>query len=129
MKALATIAIIVAGLAIGFIFIMQNMNINRLGTEGYYLQITIDGKEEKTRISQNEIMTRYEYNLPAVDKEGNAQTFSFTSEKQLRKGAYLTLYIKDKETVMSYQELKFEEIPQKAADQLKENNTEKNSTK
>ncbi|GKU75617.1 YxeA family protein [Paenibacillus sp. L3-i20] len=121
MKVFGTIAVIMAALFIGFILITQNVNINRLGTELYYLEITTDGKAKTTKISANETVTSYEYNLPAFDKDGNKATYVFTSEKQLRKNAYLTLFIRDKEIVQSYQEVTVEEIPEAAASQLKNN--------
>ena len=47
------------------------------------------------------------------DKEGNAKTLTFRANKELRKQAFLRLYVKEK-GVSSYQEVQANEIPEKA---------------
>jgi uncharacterized protein (TIGR01655 family) len=106
-------------LIIGGLLFLQNVNLNRLGTDEYYAQIKGEGKKLEDKMSDGTIFTRYEYELPAYDKDGNEQTLTFTAPKQLREDAYLLLYVKSSKGVTSYQEVKAEELPEKAAELLK----------
>lgn len=110
---------IVIVIIIGGLIFMQTVNLNRLGADAYYTQIKGEGKTIEDKMSDGSIFTRYEYELPAYDKDGNEKTLTFTATKQLREDAYLLLYVKNSKGVTSYQEVKAEDLPEKAADLLK----------
>lgn len=103
---------ILVAILIGFVVLIQNVNFNRLGTESYYVQIQ-DGNRVEDKADNGEKYIYYEYNLEGFDKEGSAKTLTFRANKELRKEAYLRLYVKEK-GVSSYQEVQANEIPEKA---------------
>ncbi|MEK5067403.1 YxeA family protein [Sporosarcina sp. FSL K6-1508] len=115
-KVIVAIAIIVV--IIGFLITFRTVGFNRLGTESYYVQITESGTKLEDKSPGGELYVRYEYTLPAFDKKGNEKEFTFTGGHELRKDAYLELFIKKGKEVTSYQEVEKEEIPTKAKDKL-----------
>ncbi len=95
------------------------MNTNRLGADSFYTQIIGDGEPIESKASNGEIYTNYQYSLLGYDEEGNEITLDFNAAKQLRQGAFLQVFIKDdKGGVTSYQEVKKDEIPEQALEQL-----------
>ncbi|KPV58597.1 membrane protein [Paenibacillus sp. A3] len=118
MKKIIISCIVIAALLLGGLFFLQNVNLNRLGTDVYYTQIQGQGKKLEDKLDNGEIMVRFEYELPAFDKNGQQKTFKFSAPKQLREKAYLSLFVKDGKGVTSYQEVTKEELPQKASQQL-----------
>ena len=106
------IVILIAG-----VFILQNVNFNRLGTDHYYVHTQGQGKKSEDRTSNGEIYTSYEYTLPASDTDGAGMTLTFTAGKQLREGAWLMVYVKDG-VVTSYQEVQKAEVPAAAQSKL-----------
>lgn len=111
------IGIVLVILVAGAIF-MQNVNLNRFGADEYYTQIKGKGTKMEDKMSDGTIYKRYEYKLPAFDKDGNQKTFTFSADKQLRENAYLLLFVKDGKGVTSYQEVTAEELPEKVAKML-----------
>ena len=97
---------------------MQNINLNRIGTDDYYTQIVGSGNKLEDKADGGTVYVRYEYELPAYDKNGNVKTLTFTANKELREDAYLQLFVKDGKSVASYQEVTAEELPKKAAEML-----------
>ncbi|KMY49701.1 YxeA family protein [Peribacillus loiseleuriae] len=116
-KSMIVIGIVLVILVVGLIF-MQNVNFNRLGANEYYTQINGEGTKIEEKGSGGTIFIRYEYELPAYDKDGNQKTFTFTAGKQLRENAYLLLFVKDGKGVTSYQEVTSDELPGKAVEML-----------
>lgn len=102
---------ILVAILIGFVVFIQNVNINRFGTDQYYVQIQDGTKVDKTDNVEKYIY--YEYTLEGFNKEGNGKTLTFRANKELRKEAYLRLYVKEK-GVSSYQEVQANEIPEPA---------------
>jgi len=113
------VTIVVIAVVVGLIWGLGNINPNRLGTDSYYVQITNSGDTIEDKISTGEVMVRYEYTLLAFDKKGNKKELTFTSGHELRKDAYINLFLKDDKGVTSYQEVQKEEIPEKALNKLK----------
>ncbi|MEG0474058.1 MAG: YxeA family protein, partial [Solibacillus sp.] len=105
---------VVIAILVGGLFFMQNVNLNRIGTDEYYTIISGEGNKIEDKMNDGTLYVKYEYELPAFDKEGNQKTLTFTANKQLRKNAYLLLFVKDEKGVTSYQEVTAEEIPDKA---------------
>ncbi|ATP40435.1 hypothetical protein CSE16_10465 [Solibacillus sp. R5-41] len=118
MKKIIIVVGIVLVILIGSLFFIQNVNINRFGTDEYYTTIIGDGNKMEDKMDDGSILVRYEYDLPAYDKDSNQKTLTFTANKQLRKNAYLLLFVKDGKGVTSYKEVTAEEIPEKAVKML-----------
>lgn len=113
-----TIVTIIA-VIVGFFLFIQNVNVNRLGADNYYVQITENGKKIEYKSTNGEKFVSYEYTLPAINEDGKEQNLTFTSNHQLREKAYINLFVKREKEVTSYQEVKKEEIPAKAREKLK----------
>ncbi|MEC0255544.1 hypothetical protein PAEVO_12190 [Paenibacillus sp. GM2FR] len=103
---------ILVAILIGFVVFIQNVNINRFGTDSYYVQIQ-DGTKVEDKADNGEKYIYYEYTLEGFNKEGKAKTLTFTANKELRKEAYLRLYVKEK-GVSSYQEVQADKLPEQA---------------
>ncbi|GIN56709.1 hypothetical protein J8TS2_10280 [Lederbergia ruris] len=116
-KSMIAIGIVLVILVGGVIF-LQNVNLNRVGADEYFTQINGEGTKTEDKMSDGGIHIRYEYELPAYDKDGNQKTLTFSADKQLRENAYLLLFVKNGKDVTSYQEVKDEELPKKVAEVL-----------
>lgn len=103
---------------IGGLLIIQNVNLNRVGADEYYTQITDEGNKTEEKGVSGQIHEQYEYELPAYDENGNQKIFTFTANKQLRENAYLMLFVKEDKGVTSYQEVSIEKIPKKSIEML-----------
>ncbi|MEG0385670.1 YxeA family protein [Solibacillus cecembensis] len=98
---------------------LLTVDFNRLNKDTYYVQVTIDGELEEFRLDTGEIAESYWYELPSYDESGEEQTLKFSATKNLRKDAFLKLYVKGGKEVSSYDEVQFDEIPTKAQEKLK----------
>ncbi len=63
-----------------FTVVLSGCNLNRLGTDTYYVQITKDGEKLKEKNVNGD--TTYEYKLPGFDKDGNEKEMEFTALKK-----------------------------------------------
>ncbi|KXY32332.1 hypothetical protein AT269_10490 [Bacillus cereus] len=100
--ALFSILVIFASLLVG-------CDINRMGKDEHYVQITMDG----------EVMGKeYEYILSGFDKEGKEKELEFTTQKNLRKEAFLRVYHSDKKGVTAWEEVQKDELPTKVEGKL-----------
>ncbi|CAH0249562.1 hypothetical protein SRABI96_03143 [Peribacillus sp. Bi96] len=104
--------------AIG-VFALSKMDFNRMNASNYYLQITEDGVQHETKLDDGSVMNSYSYKLDATNADGETLLLEFTAQKNLRKDAYLKMYVKNGDEVSSYDEVKLEEIPEKAQKKLK----------
>ncbi len=111
--------LLVIMLLLGIFFFVKNVNLNRLGTDSYYVHINEEGEKIESKINTGEVVVRYEYTLPAFDEKGHEKTLTFTSQHQLRPDAYLTLFLKKETEVTSYEEVEEKEVPDKALDKMK----------
>lgn len=118
-KVLTIIAVSLFVIFIGLLLLFQNYNLNRLGTDHYYVQITTGGKEIVEQVGGDKY-SRYFYELPAYDKNGNEKSLDFYSNQNLRNGAYLKMYYKDKKGVTSYEEVMESDVPEKALQKLQQ---------
>ncbi|MEC0174183.1 YxeA family protein [Paenibacillus favisporus] len=115
-KGLIAIAVILIVL-VGFVVFIQNANLNRLGAQQYYVQINQDGKRFEDKSDNGEKYVYYEYTLDGYNPSGKEKALTFTAQKELRKDAYLRVYVKGDE-VSSYQEVKADELPEGAKQKL-----------
>lgn len=115
-KGLIAIAVILIVL-VGIVVFIQNVNLNRLGAQQYYVQINQDGKRFEDKSDNGEKYVYYEYTLDGYNPSGKVKALTFTAQKELRKDAYLRVYVKGEE-VSSYQEVKADELPEGAKQKL-----------
>ena len=106
-------------LLVGAIVIFATVDFNRFGKDKAYVQITDAASSvEESKMDSGEIMKRYWYKLPAYKENGDMIEVEFSGAKELRKDAYLMLYIKNGNEVTSYDEVQLNGIPQKAKEKL-----------
>ncbi|MDM5190581.1 YxeA family protein [Bacillus sp. DX4.1] len=101
-----------------FATMLAGCNLNRMGKDSYYVQITVDGKEKKGKADNGEPYTNYEYKTSGFDEDGKEKTMEFNANKNLRKEAFLCVYYSDKKGVTSWEEVKKEDIPAKVKEKL-----------
>lgn len=116
MKKGLSITVVIVVLLVGFVVLIQNVNLNRLGAAAYYVQIE-DGKRMESKESSGKKFVYYEYTLKGFDKQGKEKSVTFTAHKDLRKDAYLKVYMKGDEA-SSYQEVQASELPGPAKEKL-----------
>nr|WP_276561347.1 YxeA family protein [Bacillus paramycoides] len=111
--------ILLLSILIVFTSMLVGCNLNRIGTEKYYVQINVDGKEEVAKSSDGEIMGKnYTYKLVGFDKEGKEKELEFSAQKNLRKDASLLVYYSEEKGVKSWEEVKKDELPPKVKEKL-----------
>ncbi|MCU4786764.1 YxeA family protein [Bacillus cereus] len=102
-----------------FSCMLVGCNLNCIGTEKYYVQITVDGKEEVVKSSDDIIMGKnYKYKIVAFDKEGKEKELEFFAQKNLRKDAFLLLYYSEDKSMNSWEEVKKDDLPAKVKEKL-----------
>lgn len=111
-KGIIALSVVLIGL-VGFVVFIQNVNLNRIGAEQYYVQINQDGK----RVEDSRKYVSYEYTLGGFDSNGKEKNLTFKAFKELRKEAYLRIYVQ-RGGVSSYQEVKVSELPELAKQKL-----------
>lgn len=114
MKKFLIVVSILFVLGVVGVFALTKIDFNRMNADNYYLQITEDGVPHEDKLDDGSIMTSYSYKLDATNADGKTISLEFTANKNLRKDAYLKMYVKKEDQVSSYDEVKIEEIPKKA---------------
>ncbi|GMR63370.1 MULTISPECIES: YxeA family protein [Bacillus] len=111
--ALFSILVVFASLLVG-------CDINRLGKDEYYVQVTADGIEKNEKFDNGEPHKYFEYKLKGFDKDGKEKEkeLEFTAQKNLRKDAFLRIYNSDKKGVTAWEEVKKDELPAKVKEKL-----------
>lgn len=79
---IATAAILIV--LVGFVVFIQNVNLNRIGAQQYYVQITHDGKKMEDKSDRGQKYVSYEYTLEGFDSDGKEKSLTFTAGKQGR---------------------------------------------
>ncbi|HDR7705658.1 TPA: YxeA family protein [Bacillus thuringiensis] len=106
-------------LLVVFASLLVGCDINRMGKDEYYVQITIDGKEGVSKSMDGKVMGKeYEYTLSGFDKEGKEKELEFMAQKNLRKEAFLRVYHSEKKGVTAWEEVQEDELPKKAKEKL-----------
>lgn len=98
------IAILVAIILCGFAFYFFEYH-----EEVYYTQID-NSKISKLVTTDN---MKYEYTLLAYNEKGRKKEFTFKTSRELRNEAYLKLETKVLIGVRQWEEIQFEELPEK----------------
>ncbi|WP_214703259.1 MULTISPECIES: YxeA family protein [unclassified Exiguobacterium] len=107
MKKWIGIAIVSTVLMVG----LTKVDWNRIGKDTLFVEIKGATDIEETTLENGEVMKRYVYTQPAFSSEGKSKEVTFTATKELREGAYLRLYVKDGDTVTSYEEVSRADVP------------------
>lgn len=103
----AVILIIACGL-VGALIYFENFD------KFYYTQVD-NSKIQKLSGSGD---MAYEYSLDCYDEKGGKKEWKFKTKRELREGAYLSLEIRSA-GVYKWEEVSFEELPQKVQDKYK----------
>lgn len=106
-----SIIIVLAGAS----YVLLTFDFNRFNKESYYIQITQDGEKIEDRLDSGEVMARYGYKVDAINDDGKHKELEFSANKQLRKGAYLMLYVNKNGEVTSYDEVSKKDMPKDAS--------------
>ncbi|NWK71857.1 YxeA family protein [Bacillus paramycoides] len=109
--ALFSILVVFASLLVG-------CDLNRMGKDEYYVQITVDGKEYHGKSDNGKSYKDYQYKLTGFDKDGKEKELEFNAQKNLRKEAFLRVYYSDKKGVTAWEEVKKDELPAKVKEKL-----------
>ncbi|KYG89234.1 YxeA family protein [Metasolibacillus sp. FSL H7-0170] len=107
------IIVVIAGLVV-----IATVDFNRLGKEAVYVQITGDGEVEKFTTASGEVMATYWYKQAAYKENGGVVEVEFSANKNLRHDAYLKLYVKSGKEVTSYDEISYDELPEKVKEKF-----------
>ncbi len=106
-------------LLVVFASLLVGCDINRMGKDEYYVQITMGGKEGVSKSMDGKVMGKeYEYTLSGFDKEGKEKELEFMVQKNLRKEAFLRVYHSEKKGVTAWEEVQEDELPKKAKEKL-----------
>lgn len=102
-----------------FSIMLVSCNLNRIGTEEYYVQITVDGKKEIVKSSDGKILGGiYMYKLVGFDKESKEKELEFSAQKNLRKDAFLLVYYSEEKGVKSWEEVEKDDLPATVKEKL-----------
>lgn len=73
----------IALFSILFVFasLLVGCDINRMGKDEYYVQITTDGIEKNEKSDDGKPFKYFEYKLTGFDKEGKEKELEFTAQK------------------------------------------------
>ncbi|TCK98042.1 uncharacterized protein (TIGR01655 family) [Natranaerovirga hydrolytica] len=93
-------------------------DIQRFGKDNVYIEVIEPTDTTEDRLNSGEVITRYIYKQKAFDEEGKSVDVEFSAGKELREGAYLMLYVRNENEVTSYDEVKWDEIPNAAQVEL-----------
>ncbi|SMF88739.1 conserved hypothetical protein TIGR01655 [Paenibacillus uliginis N3/975] len=118
MKKIIISVSVIAVLVIGFLIFIQNVNVNRIGADEYFVQIKGKGEKLDVKAANGQHFEDYKYTLQAINKEGIEKMMTFTAQKQLREEAFLRLYVKEEKGVTSWQEVTKDELPEKAKEKF-----------
>ena len=101
-----------------FASVLVGCDLNSMGKDTYYVQITVDGKVYEGKADDGTRYTDYQYKLAGFDEEGKEKTMEFTAQKNLRKEAFLRIYYSDKKGVTAWEEVQKDELPAKVKEKL-----------
>jgi len=114
----ALILLVVVGMVL-----LTTIDINRIGKNNVYIEVIEPTEVEEEKINSGEIVKNYWYEQKAFDTKGNEVAIEFFALKELRKGAYLKLYLGKNNEVSSYDEVEWGDIPSDPQEKLEEKGT------
>lgn len=100
---------------------LTGWNLNRIGTDKYYVRITTDGKEGIAKSVDDELIKKdFKYKLSGFNEENTEKTLEFKANKNLLKDAFLCIYYSTEKNVKSWEEVKENGLPAKVKEKLGE---------
>ncbi|MBL1227403.1 YxeA family protein [Enterococcus sp. BWR-S5] len=90
------------------------------GGNDYYTEITATGDVSQETDSKGQSFTVYHYTQVAFDKDGKetTQKMNESRDKPLRIGAFLKLKVNERKGIISWEEVKQNEVPDKALEKI-----------
>lgn len=98
-------------LLIGLVLFVMMFDWNRFGKDNVYVIVDEPSEILEERLETGEIMEQYVYETVSYDENGEELLVEFYAYKQLRKDAYLKLYLGRNDQVTSYDEVNWDELP------------------
>lgn len=87
----------------------------------FYQESTYYTKIDNTKVEQLDSGDmRYEYTLDAYNEKGNSKEVTFKTSRELKDDAYLKLDVMLTRGVKSWEEVQFDELPDKVQEQYDE---------
>lgn len=99
-------------------------NIKDIGSDTYYIKVSVDGNKKLAFKDGDEDVYKYDYrDIKAYDKNGDEIKIVFTADKNLRKDAFLEVRVRDPKSnelnaILSYKEIQESELPNLAKEKL-----------
>lgn len=121
-KVFGVIGVLILLVVVGTV-LLKTIDINRIGKSNLYVEVIEPTEVKEDKLNSGEIVKSYWYEQKAFDTKGNEVDIEFSAIKELRKGAYLKLYVKKNNTVTSYDEVKWGDIPSDTQAKLEEKGT------
>ena len=121
-KVFGVIGVLILLVVVGTV-LLRTIDINRIGKSNLYVEVIEPTEVKEDILNSGEIVKNYLYEQKAFDTKGNEVDIEFFGLKELRKGAYLKLYVKKDNTVSSYDEVKWGDIPSDTQAKLEEKGT------
>lgn len=121
-KVFGVIGVLILLVVVGTV-LLKTIDINRIGKSNLYVEVIEPTEVKEDKLNSGEIVKSYWYEQKAFDTKGNEVDIEFSAIKELRKGAYLKLYVKKDNTVTSYDEVKWGDIPSDTQAKLEEKGT------
>ncbi|MGE7890740.1 YxeA family protein [Bacillus cereus] len=85
-----------------FTSMLVGCSLNRFGTDRYYVNITVDGKEGVAKSIEGELMGKeFTYDLVGFNENGKEKELEFKAQKNLRKHDFLLVYHSEEKGVKS----------------------------
>ncbi|HZW67529.1 MAG TPA: YxeA family protein [Pseudogracilibacillus sp.] len=107
-------------LLIGSVLFIMMFDWNRFGKTNVYVVVGEPSKIVEDRLETGEIMERYAYETVSYDENGEELLVEYDAHKELRKEAFLKLYLDRNDQVTSYDEVTWDELPAAVQEQLEE---------
>lgn len=109
-KVFGVIGVLILLVVVGTV-LLRTIDINRIGKSNLYVEVIEPTEVKEEKLNSGEIVKSYWYEQKAFDTKGNEVGIEFFARKELRKGAYLKLYVGKDNEVSSYDEVKWGDIP------------------
>jgi uncharacterized protein (TIGR01655 family) len=121
-KVFGVIGVLILLVVVGTV-LLKTIDINRIGKSNLYVEVIEPTEVKEDKLNSGEIVKSYWYEQKAFDTKGNEIDVEFFALKELRKGAYLKLYVGKDNEVSSYDEVKWGDIPSDTQAKLEEKGT------
>lgn len=98
-------------MAVVGVVLLRTIDINQIGKSNVYVEVIEPTEVKEEKINNGEVKKIYWYEQKAFDPKGAEVNVEFSAQKELRKDAYLKLYLNKDKEVTSYSEVNWGDIP------------------